>query len=143
MTAFIKQASAINKMDDIVSNYTKSDETMPYAPYRVECLLAYAVSKRYSGKEGAGEMFELLIGAAVLALTITYWDKIKRWLDTIVADKIEKVFGYGARKRVHHAVTIVDRVASGIREEYSFMLVRSPAKAMTNMRKSRCGFFQM
>ena len=61
-------------------------------------------------------MFELLIGAAVLALTITYWDKIKRWLDTIVADRIEKVFGYGARKRVHHAVTIVDRVASGIRE---------------------------
>lgn len=46
MMAFIKQASAINKMDDVVSNYTKSDETMPYAPYRVECLLAYAVSKR-------------------------------------------------------------------------------------------------
>lgn len=46
MTAFIKQASAINKLDDVVSNYTKSDETMPYAPYRVECLLAYAISKR-------------------------------------------------------------------------------------------------
>lgn len=46
MMAFIKQASTINKMDDVVSNYTKSDETMPYAPYRVECLLAYAISKR-------------------------------------------------------------------------------------------------
>ena len=46
MAAFVKQASAINKMDDVVSNYTKSDETMPYAPYRVECLLAYAISKR-------------------------------------------------------------------------------------------------
>ncbi len=62
-------------------------------------------------------MWELvLIGSIITALTITYWDRIKRWLDTIVADKIEQVFGYGARKRVHHAVTIVDRVASGIRE---------------------------
>lgn len=61
-------------------------------------------------------MFGLLIGVAAIALTITYWDKIKKWLDTIVADKIEQVFGYGARKRVHHAVTIVDKVMSGIRE---------------------------
>lgn len=46
MGAFIKQASSINKLDDIVSNYTKADETLPYAPYRVESLLAYAVSRR-------------------------------------------------------------------------------------------------
>lgn len=46
MKAFIKQASEINKLDDTVSNYTKSDEILPYAPYRVESLLAYAVSKR-------------------------------------------------------------------------------------------------
>lgn len=60
-------------------------------------------------------MWQLVL-LGLFALTITYWDKIKKWLDTIVADKIEKIFGYGARKRVHHAVTIVDRVASGIRE---------------------------
>lgn len=46
MAAFIEQASAINKMDDVVSNYTKADEALPYAPYRVESLLAYAISKR-------------------------------------------------------------------------------------------------
>ena len=46
MGAFIKQASVINCMDDVVSNYTKSDETMPYAPFRVESLLSYALSKR-------------------------------------------------------------------------------------------------
>ena len=57
----------------------------------------------------------VLLGLAATALTIAYWDRIKRWLDTIVADKIEKIFGYGARKRVHHAVSIADRVASGIR----------------------------
>lgn len=58
----------------------------------------------------------ILLGLAATTIAITYWDKIKRWLDTIVADKIEKVFGYGARKRVHHAVTIVDKVTAGIRE---------------------------
>ena len=58
----------------------------------------------------------ILLGVVASAIVITYWDKIKRWLNTIVADKIEKVFGCGARKRVHHAVTIVDRVTSGIRE---------------------------
>jgi hypothetical protein len=57
----------------------------------------------------------ILLGLAAGALVITYWDRIKRWLDTIVADKIEQVFGYGARKRVHHAVSIADRVAGGIR----------------------------
>lgn len=46
MGAFISQASEINKLDDTVSNYTKADEVLPYAPYRVESLMAYAVSKR-------------------------------------------------------------------------------------------------
>lgn len=46
MSEFIKQASAINKIDDIVTNYTKADEMLPYVPYRVESLLAYAVSRR-------------------------------------------------------------------------------------------------
>lgn len=52
-------------------------------------------------------MWGVLVG--LLALTVTYWDKIKMWLNTIVADKIEKIFGYGARKRVQYAVIIVDR----------------------------------
>ena len=46
MGAFIKQSSNINKLDDVVSNYTKSDEVLPYAPLRVESLMAYAVSRR-------------------------------------------------------------------------------------------------
>ncbi|KAI4451131.1 hypothetical protein C823_005680 [Eubacterium plexicaudatum ASF492] len=43
---FIGQASEINRLDDVVSNYTKADESMPYAPHRVQNLLAYAVSGR-------------------------------------------------------------------------------------------------
>lgn len=46
MKAFIKQAADINRLDDEVSNYTKADETLPYAPFRVESLLAYAMSRR-------------------------------------------------------------------------------------------------
>ena len=65
----------------------------------------------------------VLMGLVASALVITYWDRIKRWLDTIVADKIEKIFGYGAKQRVHHAVSIADRVAGGIRNRV-FVYVR-------------------
>ncbi len=43
---FIRQASEINRLDDTVSNYTKADESVPYAPHRIQNLLAYAVSER-------------------------------------------------------------------------------------------------
>ena len=43
---FIGQASEINKLDDMVSNYTKADESVPYAPHRIQNMLAYAVSER-------------------------------------------------------------------------------------------------
>lgn len=62
-----------------------------------------------------GPLFWIAVGLAATALTIAYWDRIKNWLNTIVADRLEKVFGYGARKRLHHAVSIADRVAGGIR----------------------------
>lgn len=43
---FIAQASEINKLDDVIYNYTKSDEPVPYAPYRLQNLLAYSESER-------------------------------------------------------------------------------------------------
>ncbi len=42
---FIGQASEINKLDDKVFNYTKADESVPYAPHRIQSLLAYAVAE--------------------------------------------------------------------------------------------------
>ncbi|MCR5727370.1 MAG: M48 family metallopeptidase [Lachnospiraceae bacterium] len=44
---FIVQASNINENDDLISNYTKADESIPYAPHRIQNLLAYAVSDRH------------------------------------------------------------------------------------------------
>jgi len=43
---FIRQASEINRLDDTVYNYTKADEAVPYAPHRIQNILAYAVSER-------------------------------------------------------------------------------------------------
>ncbi len=43
---FIGQASEINKLDDVTYNHTKADEPVPYAPYRIQNLLAYAESER-------------------------------------------------------------------------------------------------
>lgn len=43
---FIGQASEINRLDDTVYNYTKADEAAPYAPHRIQGLLAYVVSDR-------------------------------------------------------------------------------------------------
>ena len=46
INAFIGQASEINKLDDTIYNHTKSDEPVPYAPHRIQNLLAYAESQR-------------------------------------------------------------------------------------------------
>ena len=43
---FIGQASEINKLNDVTYNHTKSDEPVPYAPHRIQNLLAYAESER-------------------------------------------------------------------------------------------------
>lgn len=43
---FLGQASEINKLDDMTFTYTKADESVPYAPHRIQNLLAYAVSDR-------------------------------------------------------------------------------------------------
>ena len=43
---FMDQGSKINAMDDAVSNYTKADETVPYAPHRIKNLISYSMSDR-------------------------------------------------------------------------------------------------
>ena len=43
---FIQQASEINKLNDVIYSHTKADEPTPYAPHRIQNLLAYAESER-------------------------------------------------------------------------------------------------
>ena len=42
---FIRQASEINKLDDMIYNHTKADESVPYDPHIIQKLLAYEVSE--------------------------------------------------------------------------------------------------
>lgn len=79
----------------------------------------------------------ILLGAAAAAVALTYWDKIKIWLNTIVADTIEKIFGYGARERVHHAVSITDRVASGVRERIFVFVGKATGKGYNKYEEKR------
>ena len=44
-----------------------------------------------------GPLFWIAVGLAATAITVAYWDRIKNWLNTVVADSLEKVMGYGAR----------------------------------------------
>lgn len=80
----------------------------------------------------------IIVGLAVTVLTVAYWDRIKNWLNTIVADKIEKIFGYGARKRVHHAVSIADRVAGGIRNRIFVYVKKATGQGYDKYEEREC-----
>lgn len=43
---FILQASEISGLNDNIYNYTKLDESIPYAPYRIKNLMSFAISDR-------------------------------------------------------------------------------------------------
>jgi hypothetical protein len=46
ISEYIKQAECINALNDNVYNYTKMDERIPYGPFRIKNLIAYASSGR-------------------------------------------------------------------------------------------------
>jgi hypothetical protein len=59
-------------------------------------------------------MLEFVIVAAVGALLVgilaRYWEDIRRWLNTTAADAVERALGYEARRNMHMAVSVADRV---------------------------------
>ena len=82
----------------------------------------------------------VLVGAALLGLTvlaIAYWDKVKQWIETILADRLEKVLGYGARKRLHHVVSIADKTARGIRNRVYVYIKKITGKGYEKMEEKR------
>ena len=42
---YVKQAEKINSLNDAVSRFTKADEKIPYGPFRIKNLFAFATSK--------------------------------------------------------------------------------------------------
>lgn len=45
LNEFIKQAQSINELNESAYDYTKMDERIPYGPFRVKNLIAYAASE--------------------------------------------------------------------------------------------------
>lgn len=46
LNEYIHQTVEINMLNDVVYNFTKADEKVPYGPFRIKNLLAFASSKR-------------------------------------------------------------------------------------------------
>lgn len=42
LSEFLKQAEMLSELNDVVSNFTKKDEKIPYAPYRIKNLISIA-----------------------------------------------------------------------------------------------------
>lgn len=59
----------------------------------------------------------IMLGTAVTACLVTFWDDIRNWLNNTAADAVEKVLGYGARERMHRAVAKIDKVINMIKNK--------------------------
>ncbi|KGR73545.1 hypothetical protein [Ureibacillus manganicus] len=59
----------------------------------------------------------LLVGAVVATGVVAFWDDIRRWLNNTAANFVEKYLGYGARNRMHRAVTKIDKVMNVIKNQ--------------------------
>ena len=70
----------------------------------------------------------LLIGAALLggAAIVAFWNDIKKWLNTVAADAVERTLGIKARQNMTKAVAIVDRLVDKIRNTNEVYSKKSP-----------------
>lgn len=56
-----------------------------------------------------------IIGALAVGAIATFWDDVKSWLNNTAANAVESVLGYGARQKMHRAVSKVDRLVNIVR----------------------------
>lgn len=59
----------------------------------------------------------ILVGVVATACLVTFWDEIRQWLNNSAADTVERILGYGARERMHKAVSRIDRVVDKVRNK--------------------------
>lgn len=62
-----------------------------------------------------GTLGWILVGAALFGALALFWNEIKEWLNGTAANAVEKVLGYNARKNMHKAICVADRVMNKIR----------------------------
>lgn len=66
-----------------------------------------------------------LLGAVVATCLVTFWDDVKNWLNNTAANFIERKLGYGARARMHRAVSRVDRFMDKVRNRAAIYMKRN------------------
>lgn len=69
----------------------------------------------------------LLFGAVLAAGVIAYWDKIKKWLNSVFVDAIERSLGYSARNAAQRAIAVVDRLMDKVRNTSVVYSKKSPS----------------
>lgn len=62
-----------------------------------------------------GAAMWIMAGVALTGLIATFWEDIRGWLNNVAADFVERHLGYGARQRMHRAVSTVNKVISKIK----------------------------
>ncbi len=55
------------------------------------------------------------IGRFIAKKLVSFWEKIRTWLDNTAADFVERELGYPARDKLHRATTTIDRGVDVIR----------------------------
>ena len=57
----------------------------------------------------------ILVGALLTGALLAFWDDIRAWLNNVAANTVQKYIGYDARKAMHRAVCVADRLVNKIR----------------------------
>ena len=57
----------------------------------------------------------VVAGAVAAGVLVTFWDEIRNWLNNVAADFVERQFGYGAREKMHKAITTIDKMMDKVR----------------------------
>lgn len=62
-----------------------------------------------------GAAMWILAGAVLTGVIATFWDDIRSWLNSVAADFVERHLGYGARQKMHRAVSKVNKLINKIK----------------------------
>ncbi|MBU3197494.1 hypothetical protein KPL26_12575 [Clostridium algidicarnis] len=61
-----------------------------------------------------GAAMWMLAGAVITGVIAAFWEEIRGWLDSVAADFVEKHLGYGAREKMHRAVSTINKLKNKI-----------------------------
>lgn len=60
-------------------------------------------------------MWILATGVVLTGVIATFWEDIRGWLNSVAADFVEKHLGYGARQKMHRAVSTINKAMNKLK----------------------------